>query len=183
VRILKGVWTEHPFSFSGRYYRVGPLDEQPRPVQQPHPPILLGVGGPRSIGIAGRLADIVNFTARTRLDGGGIDPADVSLEALRRKCAALDQACTARPDPPERGISLLGVAVDEDVSDVARRIGWSIGDHLPELLGGPWFLHGGPAGIVDDLLRYRAEFGVSYFVILEHAVDRFAAILNQVHGQ
>ena len=42
---------------------------------------------------------------------------------------------------------VLGVAVDEDVIPVARKIGWSIGDHLANLLDGPWFLSGSASGI------------------------------------
>ena len=183
IEILKGVWTQRAFVFNGEHYNVGPLDDEMRPLQTPHPPLLLGVGGPRSIALAGRLADIVNLTPRTRPDGTGIDPADATHEAFRRKCALLDAATEGRPDPPERGVMVLGVAVDEDVGTVAEKIGWSIGEHLPQLLAGPTFLAGSPSTIVDDLERHREELGLTYFVILEHAVERFASVLDKLGGR
>src|SRR6266478_1603342 len=42
LRIFKTLWTESPASFSGRFYRFGPLTCSPHPVQKPHPPIWVG---------------------------------------------------------------------------------------------------------------------------------------------
>jgi hypothetical protein len=35
-------------------------------------------------------------------------------------------------------------------------------------------------GIAEDLLRLRKEPGVTYFVMLEYAIERFAAVLNRL---
>src|SRR5437764_7200943 len=43
--ILKGLFGEGRFSFAGEHYRVTELEGLPKPVQQPHPPIMLGGGG------------------------------------------------------------------------------------------------------------------------------------------
>lgn len=180
VKIMRGIWSVDPFSFHGRHFQVGPLKGELRPLQQPHPPILMGVGGPRSIRIAGRLADIVHLTPTTRSDGGGIDPNDATYEAFRRKCELIDQATEGRGTNPERGVVTMGVAIDEDVSAVAKRIGWSIGDHTGSMLGGPTFLAGGPASVAEDILRYREELGISYFVVLEYAIDAMAEVLKRL---
>ena len=42
LAILVGSWGDEPFSFTGEHYRLHELDAQPKPVQRPHPPIILG---------------------------------------------------------------------------------------------------------------------------------------------
>ena len=52
VRIVRGAWTERPFSFAGQYRTVEAVTVWPPPVQQPHPPIWLGAGSPSSVALA-----------------------------------------------------------------------------------------------------------------------------------
>src|SRR5207244_10381325 len=61
LQIIKGLMAEGSFSFSGKHYQVKDLDGTPKPVQKPHPPILLGGGGRKMLSIAAREADIVNI--------------------------------------------------------------------------------------------------------------------------
>src|SRR5205085_3604638 len=61
LQIVLGSWTEAPFSFAGQHYRLQGLDARPRPVQQPHPPLIMGGNaGPRSASLAARFADEYN---------------------------------------------------------------------------------------------------------------------------
>jgi alkanesulfonate monooxygenase SsuD/methylene tetrahydromethanopterin reductase-like flavin-dependent oxidoreductase (luciferase family) len=53
--IIRGAWTTAPFTFEGRYRQVAALEVQPRPVQQPHPPIWIAGGrSPESVAYAAR---------------------------------------------------------------------------------------------------------------------------------
>jgi probable F420-dependent oxidoreductase len=55
VRIVRGLWLEPGFSFTGRFARVEEARVEPRPE---HPiPIWLGTYGPRALDLTGRLAD------------------------------------------------------------------------------------------------------------------------------
>jgi probable F420-dependent oxidoreductase len=42
LRIFKTLWTQDPASFSGEFYRFGPLRCLPQPMQKPHPPVWIG---------------------------------------------------------------------------------------------------------------------------------------------
>ena len=42
IRILRALWTEPEISYSGRFHSFGPLKFEPKPVQKPHPPIIVG---------------------------------------------------------------------------------------------------------------------------------------------
>ena len=54
---LRAIWTEEVVEYEGKFYRVPRSRVDPKPVQQPHPPILLGGGAEAALRRAGRLAD------------------------------------------------------------------------------------------------------------------------------
>ena len=56
IAVLKGLLGDGPFTFEGEYYRVTDLDGQPKPVQRPHPPFIVGGGGPKILALAAREA-------------------------------------------------------------------------------------------------------------------------------
>lgn len=89
ITIFKGLRAPGPFTHDGEHYRITNLDGTPSPVQQPHPPILIGAGGTRMLGIAAREADIV-----------GINP-NLSAGAISRK-AAQDSTAAAVDGKVER---------------------------------------------------------------------------------
>lgn len=47
---MKQIWTEDVAEYHGRFVDFGPLWQWPKPVQRPHPPILVGGEGPRVLG-------------------------------------------------------------------------------------------------------------------------------------
>jgi len=68
LHIIKGLFADGPFTYSGKYYTVTAFEGHPKPVQRPHPPILIGGGGKRTLSIAAREASIVGFTALPKLE-------------------------------------------------------------------------------------------------------------------
>jgi probable F420-dependent oxidoreductase len=50
IAVLKGLFGPDPFSFTGRHYRITSMDGHPKPVQRPHPPLMVGGGGRRILG-------------------------------------------------------------------------------------------------------------------------------------
>jgi F420-dependent oxidoreductase-like protein len=61
LEIVHRSWGEDPFDFDGRYYRLERADAQPKPLQQPHPNLIVGgSAGPRGAALAARWADEYN---------------------------------------------------------------------------------------------------------------------------
>ena len=89
IGVLRALMTTDGATFEGRHYRLRGATYRPRPVQQPHPPIWVGAGGPRrTIPIAARHADAWHWFG--------------SVETLRGKAAVLDEhARRAGRDPAE----------------------------------------------------------------------------------
>src|SRR5437870_3008165 len=80
--ILKGLFSEGPFSFAGEHYRVTNLEGLPRPIQRPRPPIMIGGGGKKILAVAARQADIVQLMP---INPGGrslLDPSQFSGQAI-----------------------------------------------------------------------------------------------------
>jgi F420-dependent oxidoreductase-like protein len=62
LRILVGLWTEPSFTFEGRHYRLNGAVCEPKPLQRPHPPIVVGgYGKPRIVHLAASYADELNL--------------------------------------------------------------------------------------------------------------------------
>jgi len=64
IAIMKGLFADGPFSFSGRFYTITDMDGGPKPVQKPHPPFLIGGTKERVLRLAAREGDIVGIDLR-----------------------------------------------------------------------------------------------------------------------
>jgi F420-dependent oxidoreductase-like protein len=115
LQLIGMQWEDGPFSLHGRYWSVENLDAQPKPVQRPRPPLILGAkGGPRSLRLAARFADEYNTVF--------LLPEEI--RDLRRR---LDAACEAEGrDPGTLPLSMMTswmVGADrEELLDRATRL-------------------------------------------------------------
>src|SRR5579883_1496172 len=78
--LIRRLWTESAVTFDGRYYQLREAYCEPRPVQEPHPPIAIGADGDQTLRVVARHADIWDCS---------VD----SAEEYRRKSERLDSYC------------------------------------------------------------------------------------------
>jgi probable F420-dependent oxidoreductase len=57
VDVIKALWTQQSTTYRGRFYQLENATMAPKPVQQPHVPIWMGVGHPNAIRRTASLAD------------------------------------------------------------------------------------------------------------------------------
>jgi alkanesulfonate monooxygenase SsuD/methylene tetrahydromethanopterin reductase-like flavin-dependent oxidoreductase (luciferase family) len=91
IQIVHGLWNSAPFTYRGKYFQVNDAAIAPRPVQQPHVPLLIGGGGERvTLRQVARYADMSNFGAH-EWSGSAFEVTDVQRKyaALRRHCEEL----------------------------------------------------------------------------------------------
>ncbi len=150
IEIVHRSWQPGPFSFEGEHYRIEELDALPKPVQQPHPTLIVGGrGGRGTIDPAARWADEYNtFSA--------------SVDEVRERRARFADAWEREGrDPAElRFSAMVTIVVGSDEAEVRRRI---------ELLGrdpGSTGVAGTVERVTERLLELE-EAGVQR-VMLQH---------------
>ena len=102
---FRAVWTQKHVTFAGKYTHIDGLLVDPKPVQQPHPPIWVGGSGPRrTLPLVARYADVWHAwgspnslrEANAQLDelaaAAGRDPSSI----MRASSLSLDDLDTAR---------------------------------------------------------------------------------------
>ena len=186
ISVLKGCFGAGPFSFSGEHYTITDYDAQPKPIQQPHPPILIGGGGRRTLTLAAREADIVGFAPRI-LPIGAPDPASFTFEGTREKLGWVREAAGDRFNDLVLNVYPSGVApaiVDDPLRHAAefaesltQRSGVAIS--AEEILDSPHFFVDTIDGHVEKFTRLRSELGISSIMVgnlgeLDPVVERLA---------
>lgn len=98
LRCLEALWTTDPVEFAGEFYTVPRSRQAPRPVQRPHPPVLLGGTAEAALRRAGRRAQ------------GWIGSSGHDLHRIGADVAVVRDAATAAGrDPDALRILLRGV--------------------------------------------------------------------------
>jgi len=180
VVLLKRLLSEESVDHAGEHYTVH-AKLLPRPVQLPHPPLMIGGGGPRVIRLAAREADIVTFapqinaSGRPRLDA--ITERALTDRVLRFRAAAGDRA--------ER-IELNVWVFDAAVTDRARSPMAAVSAQLRRAANGilrsPFVLYGSRSSLRELLIERRERLGISYISVPGNAMREFAPIVAELRG-
>jgi len=183
LAILKGLFADGPFSFSGRHYQIESHNGTPKPVQKPHPPILVGGGARRVLSLAAREADIVgvNFV----LAEGMVNPAVAvtgSAAATREKLAWVREAAGERFDRLELNATIFVTAVTDDPRAMAERVAPGFGLTPDDVLDSPHVLIGSVEQMMDALQQRREEYGFSYVVFSGDVFDAVAPVIKRLAG-
>jgi probable F420-dependent oxidoreductase len=169
LAVITGLFADEPLRFTGEHYVITELDGLPKPVQRPHPPIFVGGGSPRVLGIAGRHADVVGINASLRAGALGAHAInDLSIARVRDKIGwVLDAADAAgRPHDSielEMNHWLAKVVPSAGAGrDLLERVAQRNGVDVGVLTDSPSVLVGTAAQIVDTLRARRDRLGISH---------------------
>ncbi len=183
ITVIKGLFAEGPTSFSGEHYTVTGLDGLPKPVQQPHPPFLIGGGAPRVLRLAGREADIVGVNPAIR--SGNVDEdagRDMAPDITDRKLEWVREGAGDRFDDIELNMLVFAVIVTDDRESLVTKLAPRFGLSAEELADSPHVWIGTTAQIADDLRRWRDRWGVSYWVVQGPALEAVAPVVAELAG-
>jgi F420-dependent oxidoreductase-like protein len=148
LAIVTGLWATPPggaFSFAGEHYTLADSPALPKPVQRPHPPVILGGKGPtRTPSLAAQYADEFNMPFSS------VEATAAQFDRVRAACADIDR------DPDSIRLSNAKVlCCGRDSGELKQRAD-AIGRDLDDLMAND--LAGTPAEVVDRIGRY-AEVG------------------------
>ncbi len=164
IRLQKLLWTTDRPSFEGRHYSLEEASAEPRPVQRPHPPILIGGGGEKILlRLVARHAQLWNCPGDREELGRKVD-------VLRRHCETEGTSF----DAIER--TWFGnVVIDRDASRARDRLerlarAWKT---PPETMARR-ALAGTPGAIIDQMHALQ-EIGITGFIGMVGRVEDLRA--------
>jgi probable F420-dependent oxidoreductase len=184
IAILKGLFADGPFSFRGQHYTVTDLDGEPKPVQRPHPPFVIGGGGKKVLALAAREANIVGINANLRSGDGNSSDAASSLTSTRtdEKLQWLRDAADARFADLEIQTLVGFVHFTDDRTSIAEAMAKSFGVTPDDAILAPVTLVGNESQIVDLLETRRERWHMSYTVVPSEAMVQLAPIVARLAG-
>jgi F420-dependent oxidoreductase-like protein len=169
AQIIKLLWTEKQATFNGRYYSLSQAFCEPKPLQRPYPPIMIGGAGEKlTLRVVAKHADQWNTFG--------------TPELFKHKIAVLGEHCSAvGRDLNDIEISWAGATLVTDSTDVkdqlvghmAKAFRRPLEDVEPGLLVGP-------VGMIRDRLHRLVEAGVTHFIFTlpppfdRRTIERFA---------
>ena len=185
VEVLKACWAESPATRESPLYPLDGIRNEPLPVQQPHPPLLIGGGGERVLRLAARLADIVSFVPN--MAAGKLGPesaADGRGDAMERKLAWVREAAGHRFGALELHTNLTQVILTDDRAAGLAKVkrGYALEDDA-SALAVPHAVVGTHGQMAEQLLERRERYGVSYYSVFEPGMENFASVLALLSGR
>ena len=180
LALMKRLWTQEKVTHEGPYYRVHDATVLPRPTQRPHPPVMIGGGGPRMLRIAAREAQIVALAPGVNARGGP-NLRTVTTESVGKRIATL------RRSPRFAELELNVIVFDAGVTDAARSIVDALTARLKAavtaVIDTPFFMYGSRASLVEDLLGRRERLGISYIALPGRAMRAFGPVVAALRGK
>jgi F420-dependent oxidoreductase-like protein len=169
LAVIRALWGEREASFAGHHYRLAGAIAEPKPVQRPHPPILVAASGEKKmLRIVARHADAWN--------GFG------SPEVFARKIAVLAAHCRAEGRDVaaiEKSVLLPAALGDDPAAWEPLVQGYAAYQNITPEEAERWMLVGRPADVVRRIAQYL-EVGVTHFILTLtpwnfEVMERFAA--------
>jgi F420-dependent oxidoreductase-like protein len=173
IQIIRKMWTDEPStSFNGKYYQIKNAYCNPKPVQKPSPPIMVGGSGERqTLRILAKYGDACNL------------PSFGSVETVKRKLSILKEHCKSIGRDYDSILKTkLGRVVIENDRELARKRSQQI-VNMPEEQVDEFAIYGTP----EDVLRQTElleDAGIQYLIVVLdpskelEALNNFAEIIK-----
>ena len=153
-QVIRSLWTERRSNFKGRYYQLSDAPLDPKPVQIPHPELMIGGGGERvTLRVVARQADHWNVWGGPKV--------------LARKTAILEDHCSRVGRDPKtiaRSVNMALLFTDKkaDIDRLVDTITSRIGSHAADARD--TCLAGTPDQIREQLTQLKAAGADTLFI-------------------
>ena len=145
------------------------------------PPLAIAGGGKRVLSLAGREADIVGLLMRSR--SGSLDFADCSSAATMQRIEWVREAAGERFANLELNTLVFNVTITDHRQQVADALSRDFGFPAEHILDSVHFLVGTVDEIVENIMRWREQFGISYITVIQEYMETLAPAVTRLAGQ
>lgn len=182
VGLVKRLMAGEEVTHQGSHYQMDRARLAPLPVQRPHPPLIIGGGGPRMLRFAAREADVVGLLPQFDKKGWPII-AQATNRATAEKAALVREAAGERWGSIDLNVlvfyaGLVGGRTGLAESALHAAMAGAVG-----LVGTPYVLHGTPGRVRDILLRRREQWGLNSYTFTTNGMESMAPIVEALAGQ
>ncbi len=183
LAVIRAHFADGPVDVTGDHVHAVGFIGVPKPATPSGPPIMIGGGSPRVLGIAGREADIVSLNFDN--SSGRLGPAEVgsgSAEQTAEKIIWVRDGAGARFDDIELEIAAYFTVITDDEGAATAAMAARFGAE-PELFADhPHALIGSIDAVCEKLEARREQFGISYVTVSNRATESFSPIVARLSG-
>jgi probable F420-dependent oxidoreductase len=184
IALLRASFADGELDMDTPHVHAVGFEAVPKPVQRPMPPLMIGGGARRVLGIAGREADIVSLNFDN--SSGKIGPAGVgssTAEITAEKIGWIKAGAGERFADLEIEIGAYFTIVTDQRDATLEKMAPMLG-LTPEQFGEhPHALVGSVDAICDQLEARREQYGISYVTFGSTAVDAVAPVVERLSGR
>ncbi|HEX8969452.1 MAG TPA: TIGR03621 family F420-dependent LLM class oxidoreductase [Chloroflexota bacterium] len=180
VHIIRSALSQPSVTFSGAHYQVEDLRVLPRPIQQPHPPLMIGASRRRMLTFAAQVADIVGLEDR-QWPQRDLKARRIPVANAAEQVAIVRAAAGERFEHLELSMLLARISVTDRQRAAAEELAARLDLKPEQVLESASMLVGSPDAMVDQLQARRERLGISYYVVSRHAaLDGFAPVVARL---
>lgn len=190
--IVKAMLAASPIDFNGSHFTLAGQVAFPLARQRPHPPFLIGGGGPKLLSWAATEADIVSFVPQSAA-GGNLRVSTMTGSAVDERVALVRRAAGQRADALELNTLLWHLDITTDRRGAAERWLDSVRNQsapytraftfdsdvtADDILDSPYVAFGTVEDVVEHFRGIRARTGISYWALMPHHIKAFVPVLE-----
>jgi probable F420-dependent oxidoreductase len=177
-RLLRGETVTH----SGRFYELTGARLDPRPVQRPMPPVIIGGGGPRMLRIAAREADIVGLIPQFDTHGRPI-VGQATEGATAVKAAIVREAAGDRWEQLRLDINVVDAGLVGSGAGPLASLAAASKATAVALIGTPYVLYGTLPRLRVLLEQRREQLGITQYALPIHSMEAMAPLVEALSGR
>ena len=160
VSLIKKLWTHDSTTFTGSFYQTFQAAINPKPVQTPHPPLIIGGHGERHLLRAvAKHADICNIGSELN-----IPEHSAKLGLLEQHCTDVDRNFSEIEVTHNTRIVIAETqsAFEQKVAVLAKASHMDIDSYKSEISKS---IHGTPEQCIHQIKSY-SDYGIGYFFLI-----------------
>ena len=154
IQIIRKMWSEEDpaATFKGKYYQINNAYCNPKPIQKPSPPIMVGGSGERyTLKIVAKYADACNLFG--------------SAETVKRKLSVLKEHCkSVGRDYDSILKTKLGLIIVDKDKEMAEKRVQQISRVMPKEQLGEFLIYGAPEDVLKHI-ELLEEVGIQYLIV------------------
>lgn len=182
ISLMRAAFAGGELDQRGAHVHAVGFEAVPKPVQSA-PPLMIGGGSPRVLGIAGREADIVSINfdnSSGRLGAQGVGSSTAALTA--QKIDWIKAAAGERWPVIELEIAAYFTVITDDTTATLEKMAPMFALQPAELAEHPHALIGSVDAVVDQLVERRDRYGISYITFGGSVMDAVAPVVERLAG-